>query len=170
MRGFYERLLLETAGHPPHCARIPSHIVCTASAARETTTNGARRKPPQIPVLGSGTSREQEPSSSAQTARGTRQAAGYSIAPVWPHLVHQLISSSPTKSVSPPRGAPPSEPAPQPSAGGERGGSEGGTEPQKSTLVHKAAILNPLTGLLYQEANKGDSNVTPCASRCASAN
>lgn len=154
----------------PHIVPGSPH---TLSAPRQRLAKPQQTEPtkaPQIPVLGSGTSREQEPSSSAQTVRGTRQAAGYSIAPVWPHLVHQLISSSPTKSVSPPRGAPPSEPAPQPSTAGESGGSEGGTEPQKSTLVHKAAILNPLTGLLYQEANKGDSNVTPCASRCASAN
>ncbi|KAG7238210.1 hypothetical protein INR49_031125, partial [Caranx melampygus] len=43
-----------------------------------------------------------------------------------------------------------------------------GTEPQKITLVHKAAILNSLTGL-YQEANKRDSKCDTVHFVCASA-
>lgn len=49
--------------------------------------------------------------------------------------------------------APPSDRAAQPNTSSENSHTEGGAEPLKITLVHKAAILNSLTGL-YQEANK----------------
>ncbi len=97
-------------------------------------------------------------------------AADYLIAAVWPHLVHQLRSSTsgPTKSVciSPELRGP----------AGHHGQTHpektptlrGGAEPQKIILVHKAAILNSLTGL-YQEANKRDSKCDTVHFVCASA-
>ena len=59
---------------------------------------------------------------------------------------------------------------PRPNTSSENSNTEGGAEPHKLTLVHKAAILNSLTGL-YEEANKRETeNVTPCTLCCASAN
>lgn len=86
-------------------------------------------------------------------------------------------TSGPTKERLHFSGAPPSDRAPQPNTSREnadsvRGGWWGFAEPQgkkKPTLVHKAAILNSLTGL-YQEANKRDSKCDTVHFVCASAN
>lgn len=70
----------------------------------------------------------------------------------------------PTKRLRVSTGAPPAARPPRPNAPGGKHQQHGGLlqNHRKTTVVHKAAILNSLTGL-YQEPNKRETqNVTPC--------